>query len=210
MEDLVILGTGVHAAEMAEIVQRINAVSKKWNLLGYVSRLPDDVGTLLHGLPVIGSAEDHRKFADAKVAADNKWITAGIPELWGDPRRAATLIDPSAFVSASAYIGPGCVLYPHCFVGLEARLQSHVFCLSGCTFNHHVSIESRVIAASGVTVAGRVTIEEDCYLGQSCSIKQNLTIGRNSLIGMGSVVLKDVPANSVMAGCPARFLRERV
>ncbi len=54
-----------------------------------------------------------------------------------------------------------------------------------------------------------VHVESGCYLGQACTIKQYLTIGRESLIGMGSVVLKDVPPNSVMVGNPALWLRKR-
>jgi acetyltransferase-like isoleucine patch superfamily enzyme len=39
-------------------------------------------------------------------------------------------------------------------------------------------------------------------------VRQNLRIGRDSLVGMGSVVIKDVPPSSVMAGNPARKLRD--
>jgi acetyltransferase-like isoleucine patch superfamily enzyme len=55
----------------------------------------------------------------------------------------------------------------------------------------------------------KVWVEDGCYLGQACAIKQYLRIGRGSLIGMGSVVVRDVPPNSVMVGNPARKLRDR-
>lgn len=70
-------------------------------------------------------------------------------------------------------------------------------------------IEDRVEITSGVNLAGYVHVEADCYLGQGCTCRQNIRIGRGSLIGMGSVVVKDVPPNSVMVGNPARKLRER-
>jgi len=120
-----------------------------------------------------------------------------------------SLIHPSAVVSRTAHIGVGCVIYPHCYVGLNARINDFVFCLSGCIINHDDVIEERVIFASGVTLAGVVHVESDCYLGQGCQVRQHLRIGRNSLIGMGAVVVTDVPPNSVMVGNPARKLRER-
>mgnify|MGYP001570233007 CR=1 FL=1 len=46
-------------------------------------------------------------------------------------------------------------------------------------------------------------------LGQGCAVRQHLRIGRNSMIGMGAVVIKDVPPNCVMAGNPARKLRDK-
>lgn len=84
----------------------------------------------------------------------------------------------------------------------------HVFVLSGCIINHDDRIGNRVIMASGVSLAGSVLVDDGCYLGQSCSVRQMLTIGKNSLVGMGSVVLRDVPPDSVMVGNPARKLRE--
>ncbi len=47
-----------------------------------------------------------------------------------------------------------------------------------------------------------------CYLGQACTVRQNLSIGRGTLVGMGSVVVGDVPAGVVVAGNPARKLRD--
>jgi acetyltransferase-like isoleucine patch superfamily enzyme len=58
-----------------------------------------------------------------------------------------------------------------------------------------------------VTLAGGLYVEADGYIGQGCQIRQQLRIGRKSLIGIGAVVVKDVPAGSVMVGNPARLLR---
>jgi len=52
-------------------------------------------------------------------------------------------------------------------------------------------------------------VEGGSYLGQACTIRQFVHIGKDCLIGMGSVVLADVPPNSVMVGNPARKLRDR-
>lgn len=203
MRDLLILGVGVHGAEMAEMVERVNHVRPTWNLLGYVS--PDDskVGTERNGLPVLGGLEALDTYPDALLVPDNEWpYPLDVPT-----ERLTSLIDPSAFVSRAARIGPGSVLYPSCFVGLNATLGQRVFCLSGCVINHDCVLENRVVLASGVTLAGSVTVESDCYLGQSCTVRQYLRIGRGSLIGMGAVVIRDVPPGSVIVGNPGRIFR---
>src|SRR5207248_2891037 len=123
----------------------------------------------------------------------------GWPAAAAMPReRLVSLVDPSSFVSRTAHVGPGCVLYPNGFVGVSARLEEEVFCLAGATINHDCVLEARVVVASGVTLAGGVKVEADCYLGQACTVRQNLRIGRGSLVGMGAVVVKDVPSNSVV------------
>jgi sugar O-acyltransferase (sialic acid O-acetyltransferase NeuD family) len=203
MKDLVIIGTGVHALEMAEIVERINRVRKTWNLLGYISQGKDGTGKKLNRYPVLGPLENLKDFKNAFFVPDNNaWFKSlDIPR-----KRCVSVFDPSAFISRTAKIGAGCVIYPNCYVGLNAKIGDFVFCLSGCVINHDDIIGDRTILASGVTLAGNLRVGEDCYLGQSCTVRQFARIGAGSLVGMGSVVLKDVEPGSVVCGNPARKL----
>lgn len=206
MRDLLILDTGVHTQEMVEIVGRINEVKPTWNLLGYITRDEKLVRQSLNGVPVVGTAADLPRYPDAALVPGNEGDWKQGKDL---PRhQLVSLIDPSVFVSRTARIGVGCVFYPGCYIGLNAKIGDFVFCLSGSTINHDDVIEDRVVMASGVTLAGVVHVEPDCYLGQSCTIRQYLKIGRHSLIGMGAVVVKNVPPNSVMAGNPARKIKD--
>ncbi len=206
-QDLIILGTGVHGLEMAEIVRRINRVAATWNLVGFIA--PDDqaqrVGEVRCGLPVLGTSDVLGRYPGAMLVPDNEF-PHDLP-LPGE--RVTSLIDPSTFVSPAAKIGPGCVIYPNCFVGHNAQLGQRVFSLAGSVINHDDVLADRVVLCSNVSLAGHVHVEADCYLGQACTVRQFVRIGRNSLIGMGSVVLRDVEPDSVMVGNPARRLRRR-
>ncbi|MDX1932487.1 MAG: hypothetical protein SFU56_07765 [Capsulimonadales bacterium] len=200
--DLILLGDGVHGAEMAEIVERINRTTPTWNLLGYVTGREIPTERERNGYPVLGPRTVLDDYPEAFLVPDNEWRHEDIP---GD--RLVSLIDPSVFVSRTARIGAGSVLYPHGFVGLNARLGNRTFCLSGCVINHDVVLEDRVVLASDVSLAGSVFVEEGVYLGQSCTVRQYVRIGRHSVIGMGSVVLRDVPPGTVIVGNPGRALR---
>lgn len=208
MDDLLILGDGVHAMEMAEIVARINRERPRYNLLGFL--VPDShkerTGQERADHPILGSFADVPRYPGAMFVSDN----AGHRFAGSLPReQLATLIDPSAFVSKSAQVGRGCVVYPHCYIGFNAKIGDLVFCLAGCVINHDDVIEGDAVLASRASLAGYVHVESGCYLGQACTIRQNTRIGRNSIIGMGAVVLHDVPPNSIMVGNPARKLRDR-
>jgi Acetyltransferase (isoleucine patch superfamily) len=59
----------------------------------------------------------------------------------------------------------------------------------------------------GYMYADPVKIEDNCWIGAGSTICPGVTIGKNSVIGAGSVVTKDIPANSVAVGNPCRVLR---
>lgn len=56
---------------------------------------------------------------------------------------------------------------------------------------------------------GQVRICKDAFIGARTIICNAVTIGENSIIGAGSVVTKDIPANEIWAGNPARFIKKR-
>jgi len=205
VEDLIILGVGIHAIEMADLVGRINDVEPRWRLRGFIRRRADVPIEALAGRPVLGTVEALADCPDARVAFEHDFRddTGAAPERW------ASLVDPSTFVASSAEIGPGCVVYPHGFLGAGAVLGRRVFALAGCAINHDCLLGDHVTLCSGVMLAGGVHVEPNCYLGQGCTIRQNVHIGAAALIGMGGVVLHDVPPACVMAGNPARLLRKK-
>ncbi len=65
---------------------------------------------------------------------------------------------------------------------------------------HGVIIGNDCLIVAGTVIGGSVKIGNNCFLGINCSIKNKVTIGNNVTIGMGSVVLSDVPDNTVVKG----------
>jgi len=54
-----------------------------------------------------------------------------------------------------------------------------------------------------------VLIGEDVWIGANCIILPGVSIGAGAVVGAGSVVTKDIPANCIAAGCPAKVIKER-
>ncbi len=83
-------------------------------------------------------------------------------------------------------LGPGCI------VAQEAYL---------CTGDHDLS------AAAKPLVTAPIVIEEDAFIGARAFILKGITVGARAVIGAGSIVTKDVPADSRVTGNPARELK---
>jgi acetyltransferase-like isoleucine patch superfamily enzyme len=72
---------------------------------------------------------------------------------------------------------------------------------------HPLNAQERQVANSQAATAP-VVIQNDVFIGMNCLILKGVTIGRGSVVGAGSVVTKDVPPCVIVAGNPARVLRE--
>ncbi|MGE0078439.1 MAG: DapH/DapD/GlmU-related protein [Bacteroidales bacterium] len=56
-------------------------------------------------------------------------------------------------------------------------------------------------------IKGTIILEDDCWIGAGVIILPNIIVGNGSIVGAGSVVTKNVPPNSIVAGVPAKIIR---
>jgi len=108
-------------------------------------------------------------------------------------------------------------------VGRRCKISSHTFICEGVTIEDNVFIGHGVMFINDVypraTANGalqteadwkveRTVIKNGASIGTGATILANVTIGENAIVGAGSVVTKNVPANSIVAGNPAKVLRK--
>ena len=124
-------------------------------------------------------------------------------------------------VLSGAVIGSNCNICAHCFIENEVKIGNNVTVKCGVYLWDGITIEDNVQIGPNVTFTNdkyprakqkfelqRTTIKKNASIGAGSVILGGVTIGENSLIGAGSVVTKDVPANELWFGNPARFIKE--
>lgn len=125
----------------------------------------------------------------------------------------------------NSYIGTHVVLKNIKSVHVGENFSLHDFCyvdaIGGVTIGNNVSIAhgSSLISFNhtwGNTELpikynpikeGAIIIEDDVWIGCGVRIMPGITIGKRSIVGAGSVVTKDVPANTIVGGMPAEFIK---
>lgn len=104
-------------------------------------------------------------------------------------------------------VNPFCLLsgFGGLDIGADVRIGSHCVILSS---THRFGDHRRTIREQGVE-RQRTVIEDDVWLGTGVTVLGGVSIGRGSVVAAGAVVTKAVPAMSIVAGVPARVIRQR-
>ncbi|MFI6247671.1 acetyltransferase [Streptomyces sp. NPDC051016] len=209
MTGLVIVGAGGFARETAQAV----ADAGEFKLLGHLDDNPALHGTDVDGVPVLGGCDLVHELTGARVV-----ICVGNPRDYAARARLvrrlalpadryATVIHPTASVSATSEIGPGTVLLAHCALTAAVRVGAHVAVMPQVVLTHDDVVEDFATLTSGVRLGGGARLERGAYVGSGALVREGTTVGAWSLVGMGSAVLGDVPPGEVWVGSPARRLR---
>jgi len=117
------------------------------------------------------------------------------------PHVGNVIIDEDVEIGSCVTIARGTIDSTH--IGSMVKIDDHVF------IAHNVNIGARSILVAGCEVSGSVQLGEDCWIGPQSTIRDGLIIGSYSTVGMGSVVTKNVDPRTVVAGNPARVLKQK-
>ena len=112
-----------------------------------------------------------------------------------------------ASIGAKSVLGQECTIsaFQSISIGRECIIADRVMLID---FDHGVVEVERPIRMQGIYKRD-VHAGNNCWIGYGACVLRGVTIGDNSVIGTSSVVTKDLPANAVAAGLPARVLRMR-
>lgn len=126
----------------------------------------------------------------------------------GDNTKVGTFVE----IQRGAKIGSNCKIQSHSFICEGVTIEDEAF------VGHNVTFINDIYPRSTNGDGGlQKETDWDCVptvvkrgasIGSSATILCGVTIGENAIVGAGSVVTRDVPANTIVAGNPARIIRQ--
>jgi acetyltransferase-like isoleucine patch superfamily enzyme len=125
----------------------------------------------------------------------------------GDHTKLGTFVE----IQKNARVGARCKISSHTFVCEGVSIEDNVFVGHGVVFIN--DIYPRATSETGELQTEKdwkvetTLVKRGASIGSGATVLARVTIGENAIVGAGSVVTRDVPPNTIVAGNPARVLR---
>ncbi len=207
MKNLIVVGGGGFAREVVWLAQ-----SCGFNVVGVL----DDSISMLYSktsdINVLGKVDDWDKYPECSfvVAIGSPRIRKKVVKKMGviGSPTFTKLIHPNVVSSNQIRVGEGAIICAGSIFTVDIDIGNHCIVNLNSTVGHESVIGDFVTIAPLVAVSGNVCIEDYVEIGTGASIRQGLKLGQGSMLAMGSVLTKNLPANMIYAGTPAKKLRE--
>ena len=216
MGQLGIYGSGGLGRETASLVESLASQGHVWDTVFFIDDNPENQGTEVMGLSVLGLEEVALRYPEARIAGavgDNgvRRILAEKTEALGF--KAATLVHPSVEIPRTVEVGAGTIVLAGCVLTTHIRLGRHVVLNPGCTVSHDSVIEDYAALSPGVHIAGNVVVGSGAFLGTGATTVHGkpgepLVIGSDTVVGAGACVTGSLASSVLAVGVPARVIKQ--
>jgi sugar O-acyltransferase (sialic acid O-acetyltransferase NeuD family) len=210
MKDIVIVGHGGLAREVAFLIGEINRATPTWNLLGYISADAASVSKTVGRHTVWGT--------DEQLAKSTKELAVVIAI--GQPSRLRTLheqfrvnprltfpnlLHPSATGDwGRIKMDAGNIVLNNASFTTDIKLGSLNVINPGATIAHDCVLGSYNLINPGASLSGEVVLGDEILMGTGARVLQQLSLCSRLVIGAGAVVTRSIDKPGVYIGIPAR------
>ena len=161
--------------------------------------------------PIIEANSD--RIAD--IVIENDARNSAIPML--DKKNINARIEPGAIIREQVQIGDKAVIMMGAIINIGAVVGEGTMIDMGAVLGGRATVGKYCHIGAGAVLAGviepasakPVTIGDGTLVGANAVVIEGVQVGRNCVVAAGAVVIDDVPDNMVVAGCPARIIKQR-
>ncbi len=209
-----------------ELIQYISTAPKKTPVKLYVKeKAPID-----YGEAKVFGAGDKVVFGDwgqlsaileqnrdriADIVIENDRRNSAVPLL--DMKGVEARIEPGALIRDNVTIGKNAVIMMGAVINIGAIIGEGTMIDMGAVLGGRATVGKNCHVGAGAVLAGviepasakPVIVEDGVLIGANAVVIEGVHIGAGAVVAAGAVVIEDVPANAVVAGCPARVIKQK-
>lgn len=152
------------------------------------------------------------KLSKERIEMDRK--NSAIP--LADYSKYNARIEPGVYIRDQVEIGDGCVIMMGAVINIGAKIGENTMIDMNTVLGGRATVGNNCHIGAGTVLAGvieppsadPVIVEDDVLIGANAVVLEGVKIGRGAVIAAGSIVIDDVPADSVYAGAPAKKIKD--
>lgn len=212
-----------------EIINFIATAPKKTPVKLYVAEKEDatvDYGSAhVYGTPegkiVFGDWEELKGILEANADAidhydvENDCRNSAVPLL--DLKGINARIEPGAIIRDRVEIGNRAVIMMGAIINIGSVIGEGTMIDMGAVLGGRATVGNNCHIGAGTVLAGvvepasatPVIIEDDVMIGANCVVLEGVRVGKGAVVAAGAVCVQDVPAGAVVAGVPAKVIKQR-
>lgn len=149
----------------------------------------------------------------AHVQIENNCRNSAIPML--DMKNIPARIEPGAIIREQVEIGKNAVIMMGAILNIGAVVGEGTMIDMGAVLGGRATVGKNCHVGAGAVLAGviepasatPVIVEDNVLIGANAVVIEGCHIGENAVVAAGAIVVSDVPANAVVAGCPAKVIK---
>ena len=151
----------------------------------------------------------------SEIVIENSSRNSAIPLL--DLKNIQARIEPGAIIRDNVSIGKNAVIMMGAVINIGAVIGDGTMIDMGAILGGRATVGKNCHVGAGAVLAGviepasakPVIVEDNVLIGANAVVIEGVHIGENSVVAAGAVVIEDVSANKVVAGCPARVIKDK-
>lgn len=161
--------------------------------------------------PILDANAENIDFYDVEGDCRN----SAVPLL--DTKGLNARIEPGAIIRDRVEIGDGAVIMMGAIINIGAQIGAGTMIDMGAVLGGRATVGKNCHIGAGTVLAGvvepasatPVIVEDDVMMGANAVVLEGVRVGRGAVVAAGAVVIEDVPENAVVAGVPARVIKQR-
>jgi sugar O-acyltransferase (sialic acid O-acetyltransferase NeuD family) len=207
---LVVCGASGHALVVSDIIR----LAGKYEVVAFFDNQNEPPpGSAFQGVPLLSNMEQLRELK--KQGTKNCILAFGhcgarlrlAQDVRAEGFKLVIAVHPAAIVAQDVLIGEGTVIVAGVVINPGCTVGENVIVNTSASVDHECVIEDGAHVGPGAHLGGKVRVGRAAWVGIGATVRDRVRIGANSIVGAGSVVLRDVPADTVVVGVPAKAIR---
>jgi len=207
---IVIFGSGGFGREVLWTINDCNNFKKKYHIMGFIDEKKSLHGKLIDKYPILGGVEwfstkDAKDVCCVVAVGDSKIREKIVKSLEKLNVKFTTIIHPSVQYSNSIKFGTGTIIQAGSVITVDTTIGNHVHINMNSSIAHDCKINDYSTISPNVAINGNTIIEKGSFIGSGVTMKEGIKIGKRSVVGAGTVLIENVPENSLVVGVPGKI-----